>query len=598
MRDDGFKFKTFTRRSLILGSIKLLLLTTISSRYYYLQGIKGNKYSTLSEKNRVKFAVLPPIRGKILDRHGNEIASNTTHFKLAVDSLSIKELDHIIPKVEQILNKSIGLSKDDIKKMLKKRNPNDYLFLKENMSWDDVAKLTEQDYEVSGIEIIQATHRYYPEGEAFAHITGYIGSISEEDLAKRDIPNSNQIRIGKSGVEAIFDKSLLGTPGYRRTEVDVKGRYVRTLSVDETIAGDNLNLTIDHELQSFIHKLLTLKRLDGAVVVIDLETGGILTLHSTPSFDPNEFVDGVSKDYWNRIIKQSSYPLLNNAITSQYPPGSTFKIVTALAVLESGISPEQTVHCNGYFNFGSRTFKCWKSSGHGSVNLTTAIAQSCNPYFYHMGHQIGIKKIAETARKLGLGGKTGVELNSESSGNVPDPDWKKKRKKLDWYPGDTVNASIGQGFLLVTPIQLATMTARIASGKVIKPSLIASHEGDFEQLDISEKSLEIVRLGMQMSTNSPIGVVTSKQLSYGDFIVCGKTGTAQVASMKFKHLGHQFKHHALFTSFAPYDDPKYAVSVVIEHGEAGGRTAAPIAKDIYRKIIGAPTSLDAPAENS
>ena len=598
MRDDGYKFKTFTRRSLILGSIKLLLLTTIASRYYYLQGIKGTKYSTLSEKNRVKFAVLPPIRGKILDRNGNEIAANTTHFKLAVDSLSIKELDQIIPKVEQILDKNIGLTKDEIKKMLRKRNPNDYLFLKENMPWEDVAKLTEQDYEVSGIEIIQATHRYYTDGEAFAHITGYIGSVSEEDLAKRDIPNSNQIRVGKSGVEAIFDQSLLGTPGYRRTEVDVRGRYVRTLSVDETIAGENLNLTIDYDLQNFIHKLLTFKKLDGAAIVIDLETGGVLALHSTPSFDPNEFVDGVSKDYWNKVIKQTSYPLLNNAISSQYPPGSTFKLVTALAVLESGVNPEQTVHCSGYFNFGSRTFKCWKTSGHGTVNLTSAIAQSCNPYFYTMGHHIGIKKIAETARKLGLGAKTGIELNSESEGNVPDAEWKKRRKKLDWYPGDTVNASIGQGFLLVTPLQLATMTARIATGKLIKPSLISGNDSNFEQLDISEKSLELVRLGMQMSANSPFGAVASKQLSYGDFIVCGKTGTAQVAAMKFKHLGHQFKHHALFTSFAPYENPRYAVSVVIEHGEAGGKTAAPIAKDIYRKIIGAPTSLDAPADNS
>jgi len=594
MRDESSKFKTYTRRSLILGGIKFVLLSSIASRYYYLQAVKGSKYSTLSEKNRVKIAVLPPIRGKILDRNGLEIASNTTHFKLGVDSISIKELNSIIPRVEKVIGKGIGVTPEEIKKLLKKRNPNDYLFLKENMPWEEVVKLTEQDYDITGIEIIQATHRNYENGEAFAHITGYIGSIAEGDLKTLDIPNSNQIRIGKSGIEKQYDKMLLGSPGYRRTEVDVKGKYVRTLSVDNTIAGQNLPLTIDADLQNFIHKLMTYKGIDGAVVVIDVENGDVLALHSTPSFDPNEFVDGVSKDYWNRIIKQPSFPLLNNAITSRYPPGSTFKIVTALAALEAGVDPRRTVHCSGYFNFGSRTFKCWKTTGHGSVNLTTAIAQSCNPYFYTIGHQIGINKIAEIGRKLGLGAKTGIDLNAESEGIMPDHAWKKKRFKQDWYPGDTINASIGQGYLLVTPLQLAVATARIASGKMINPHLTAREGYVPEPLNISEHSLELVRLGMQMSVNSPIGVVTSKQVSYGDFIVCGKTGTAQVASMKFKHLGKQFKHHALFTSFAPYDNPRYAVTVVVEHGEAGGKAAAPIAKEVYRKLIGAPTIFDAP----
>jgi penicillin-binding protein 2 len=588
MRDENSKYKLFTRRSLVLGGLKLALFGLITGRYYYLQIIKSDLYSTLSDRNRIKLTVLPSERGKILDRNGIEIASNTVYFKLALDPIFIKSIKNIINDIENATKIRLGLEDSNIKKLIKKRNSNDFICLKDNLSWEEIAKIYENDYALYGIDIIKATHRNYFDSEVFAHITGYIGSISDGDSPDLLIINlnSNQIKIGKMGIEKKFDSYLLGKPGYKRTEVDSRGKYVRILATEEAVRGEDVTLTIDADLQKAVHNLMISKGISGAAVVMNVHTGEIIGMNSTPSFDPNKFVDGVSVDYWGKLLKNENYPMINNAISTPYPPGSTFKLAVALAALESGIDPNKKVFCNGSYKLGNRAFKCWKTEGHGEVDLLKGIYQSCNPYFFTVAMQIGFSKIASVARKLGLGAKTNIELTSENQGLIPDHAWKKRRLGSGWYPGDTVNASIGQGYVLATPIQIALMTARIATGKKISPTLILNDKKqEFDNLDFAAKNLELVKLGMMINVNEPQGSAFKHHMSKDDFIVCGKTGTAQVVDLKFKNSGKKFKHHALFTSFAPYDNPKYIVSVVVEHGEAGNLTAAPLVKEIYNEII-------------
>lgn len=593
MRDEVYKYKTFGRRSIVLGGIKLTLLSLIAGRYYFLQMKNSEKYKTLSENNRIKVIIIPALRGHLLDRNGNDIANNTVFYRLGLDAHEIKNLADIIPLAEGVLGRPLKLTKEQIEKRIIKRSKNEPLIIEDSLNWNEVSKVSLNNHLLPGLDIIEAPVRCYPYKDAFAQITGYIGSPTEAEVEELDLPTFNELKIGKSGIEKIFDESLRGFPGLRKTEVDVKGTYIRELSKDPPVSGNKLTLTIDAELQKFVHDVMKERKAEGAVVVLDAKTGGVIAMHSSPSFDPNEFVDGVSKDYWDKITDNPNNPLINQVISTPYPPGSTFKIVTAMAALRSGMSPNRTHTCTGVHYVGSKPFKCWKTGGHGTLNLEQAIQRSCNPYFYSTGQLIGAQAIADTARLLGYGSKSNIELPYEHPGLIPDPKWKQNRYKMEWYMGDTINTSIGQGYVLVTPIQMAVMTARLVTGKKVEPTLVLSDKPkELESLGIAEEHIKIIREGMRKVTNEAGGTAFAHNMSYKDFIVGGKTGTAQVAALKFKHAAHKFMHHGLFTSFGPVDDPKYVVTVIVAHGEAGAKTAAPIAKQIYLKLLGQPTMLD------
>jgi penicillin-binding protein 2 len=586
MRDEVSKYKTFGRRAIFIGGIKLALLSLIAGRYFFLQISRSEKYKTLSENNRIKIIIVPPLRGSILDRNDEKIADNTIFYRLGVDSEYIKELEDIVPKVEDILGRKLKLSLEQIKKRLIKRNRNEPLIIEDSLTWHEVSKASLNNHLLEGVEVIQAPVRSYLQDESFVHITGYIGCPTEKEIDAMDLISFNELKIGKSGIEKIYDETLRGYPGLKRTEVDVKGTLIRELSKDSPTPGDNLKLTIDANLQKHLFDVMAKDNINGAVVVLKAKTGEVLAMHSSPSFNPNEFVDGVSQKYWDQLMAHPHNPMINNVVSTPYPPGSTFKIITAIAALRHGYSPNRTHTCTGVHYVGSRPFKCWKSGGHGTLDLTQAIAQSCNPYFYSIAQNIGVDIIADTARKLGYGSLSKIELPFEHAGLIPDPKWKQNRYKMTWYMGDTINTAIGQGYVLVTPIQLATMTARVATGTLVTPTLIYKEKYEpFAELDIPKKCLTPVQEGMRKAANVPLGTVYRHEMSRDDFVVCGKTGTAQVASLKFHSAGKKFEHHGLFTSFAPFADPQYVISVVVEHGKAGAATAAPVAKQIYNELF-------------
>lgn len=584
MRDNSSKFRTFSRRALIIGGLKLAFFAMVGARYYYLQVNKSDKYSTMSDKNRFKMMVLSPQRGVIYDKNKQVIASSTQHFKLGIDSMAIKNVSGVLADIERVLGRKFEIPEDELKRKINKRQINDYLFVKENLSWSEVAKLTEGSHLMDGADVVEASHREYMYKDAFSHITGYVSAPNKQEIEDLVIPISSQMKIGKSGIEKYFDETLRGSPGLKKTEVDVRGRYVRTIATEKPISGTDLHLTIDVRIQEYLHSLLTGKGLTASAVVLNAKTGEVLGLHSTPSFDPNLFVDGISQDDWKRLNSTKDNPLINHAVSSPYPPGSTFKPITILAALMAGFDPKTTFHCSGHFTLGQHTFKCWNLSGHGTIDMRAAISKSCNPYMYNIALKMGVEKLSKAAKLLGMGQRTGIELMGESSGILIGNEWKKRRFNQPWFPGDTVNCSIGQGYALMTPLQIATSTLRIASGKNLSPRLTPINLDDIEELGVDDKLLQVVRDGMYQCVNEPGGVLYNRHLSIGDMTICGKTGTAQVVSLKYKNAKREFHHHGLFTSFAPFNDPRYVVTVVVEHGDAGARVA-PLARDIYEFML-------------
>ena len=592
MRDDLDKYKMFTRRSVIINGIKFLLCSSVLARYFYLQIIKSDKYSALSDKNRIKLMIIPAQRGTIYDVNNIELATTTKKFRLILAPYEIKNFDEIRPQLEKILGRELNFTTKEFKKRLRKRSKNEAVIIEDNLEWKDIVLISEKNYLIPQVSIIEVTARFYPFSEALSHVLGYVGIPTEDEIENLGIPIFNDLKIGKAGIEKIYDARLGGTPGAKKAEVNVYGQFVRELSKQAAIKGSDLQLTIDSRLQTFLHKLVTQKKINAAVVVMEVKTGNVVALYSSPTFDPNQFIDGVSKDYWDALNANVHHPLTNHVVADIFPPGSTFKLVTALAGLEHGINPNDKYFCSGSYTLGNHTFKCWNHAGHGNLNMVQAIARSCNPYFYNVGQVIGINKLTEMAKKLGYGAKTNIELPHEQPGLIPDPAWKQMMKRGPWYKGDTVNASIGHGDVLVTPIQLAQLACRLASGKQIKPSLIKNDDRVFEELNIKPEYLEIVRKGMVDAVNDPSGVAYRHNLKAEGIMFAGKTGTAQVAAMKFKNKNEFLRHHALYTCFSPIDDPKYAVSVIVKHGEAGSKTAVPIARQIFLKLNNRRTELD------
>lgn len=579
MRDENTKQKTFSRRAFVVCSIKGLLFSLVAGRYWYLQVIKSEKFGTLSEKNRIKLTVVVPPRGSIFCRLKDAIATNIPSYAIGVDPTEIKNVHKIIEELNQTLSLGIALDEKDIQKLLNKKQSSDPLFLKHNLSWKEIALFCEHEHLLRGVDLFRISAREYSHPEAFAHITGYVSIPNREELRDLNIPASSQIKVGKMGIEKIFDTELRGEPGFKKNEVDARGKLIRTLQPEIVLPGQDIYLTIDFGLQCFIHELLSVRNLVASAIVMEIRTGKVLALHSTPSYNPEQFSVGISTQDWEELINSEYNPLINHTIASVYPPGSTFKLVTAFSALLQGFDPNTKYNCTGSFTLGKHSFRCWNHSGHGAIDMKTAIAQSCNPYFFNAALKTGIEELCSGGRMLGLGCKSGIELYGESAGLMPSPDWKRRRFNLPWYQGDTVNASIGQGYTLMTPIQIAVMTSRIASGWNVSPTLTGVSQ--CEPLDAEQNATEAIKTGMFECINSPKGLLFGKGLFDPRLRVCGKTGTAQVAALKYKNKSKSLRHHGLFTSFAPFDDPKYTVTVVVEHAQAGANVA-PIAAEIHK----------------
>jgi penicillin-binding protein 2 len=465
----------------------------------------------------------------------------------------------------------------------------------DNLGWDDLARIETNSYALPGIAIESGIIRSYPFPDDTAHFLGYVSLPSEKEIDENE-PNlfmHPEFRVGKFGIEKTFDETLRGKYGVRYVEVDVHEAPLRTLSIKQSQEGPRLHLTIDIRLQQFVTQRI--KDVVASVVVMDVNTGEIISYASSPTFNPNNFVEGVSKDYWQDLNSDPRKPLASKPISATYPPGSTFKLMVALAALDAGVNPESHVHCNGSYTMGRRVFHCWKEGGHGSVGMMDAIAQSCNTYFFTIANKIGYGRFTEMARRCGYGEKLDISLLGASAGNVPSNEWKLKYLKEPWVGGDTLNTAIGQGFVTATPLQMALVTARIANGGVpIKPYLVRNHNilkqyDDLKGTRVAkEASLKFVKEGMRRVVNMPGGTAYGKRLDIVGFEMAGKTGTSQVISKREKEMSakeaKESANHALFVAFAPFDNPKYAMSVVVEHGGGGSAAAAPIAHDVMAEV--------------
>ncbi len=603
MPKDTEKQRVFTRRAVILGGAQLAGFSLLAGRLAYLQLFKDEKYASLSENNRIKLQLVAPERGAILDRNGEILVNNSRNYQLYIDmsGFSRAQLNDIISWLEL----KIGLPAKT-KKLLnsvKLRNAMRPQLLKENLSWEELSRIELHLSKLPGIFINLGQIRHYPLGEEAAHLTGYVGTVSEGDLSEDDQPllRLPDFKIGKNGVEEMLEQRLRGIAGVKRLEVDVHGIPVREIDKRDSVTGESITLTIDKRLQSFTAQLL--KNEAAAAIVMNVHNGDILTMASMPAFNPEIFSLGIRSDYWKALGDDKKVPLMNKAITGQYPPGSTFKMLVALAALENKIiNPATKINCPGHFDLGNHRFNCWKEGGHGIVDCRQAIAMSCDTFFYTAAQRLGIEPIAEMARKFGLGAGFNLGMIGEKNGIVPDPDWKMKRYKQPWSGGDTINSAIGQGYSLATPLQLCVMMARMAAGGLeIMPRLenktlenkgpennIPLTEQSFASLKIAPENLQLIMAAMADVVNAPHGTAYSKRIMSPSASFGGKTGTSQVKAITIRgqdqnKLPWEHRHHALFVGYAPVEKPLYAAAVIVEHGGGGAAAAAPIARDILNK---------------
>ena len=593
MSKETEKQRIFSRRAFILGGVQAAAFTALAGRLYYLQFMNAEKYATLSENNRIKLQLVTPARGNLLDRNGIPMASSDTNYRLFVDysTLTQATLKTTIDNLKNLIKiPEERLAALEKVKVSTAAQPE---LLKDHLSWDEVSLIELHLMDLAGANIDIGQIRRYPFNDEAAHLIGYMGAVTEDDLSDDDPPLMRlpDFKIGKNGVEKLLEERLRGEAGVRQLEVNVHGMPVREIGKKESVAGENIRLTIDSNLQHYAANLV--KDESAAVVVMEVETGNVLSLVSLPAFDPNIFSTGISTDYWQELSTDKKSPLMNKAITGQYPPGSTFKMMVGMAALEAGaITPATTVFCPGHFMLGDHKFNCWKEGGHGTVHYHEAIEQSCDTFFYTVAEKLGYEKIVKMAHRFGFGELHDIGIDGEKSGNIPTPEWKQKRFKQKWSGGDTINFSIGQGFVLATPLQLAVMTARIASGKKVEPRLYIDEAGEkpiFEPLGLSEDDRQTTIKAMSAVANSQHGTAYGKRITDERFLMGGKTGTSQVRKILKRgqdqnSIPWEYRHHALFVGFAPVDNPKYACCVLVEHGGGGGATAAPIARDVLLRI--------------
>jgi penicillin-binding protein 2 len=599
MHRSSDRSKLFTRRAAVLGSGKLVLLSALVGRMYYLQVVEAPRFKTMAEENRISIRLLPPPRGKIVDRFGEELAVNEQNYRVIITA----EDTNGNPKgTLDTLGQIIEISEKEKKKILKEiKRKRSFVpvTVRENLTWEEVAQIEVNTPDLPGSEIDVGQTRHYPKGTYSAHVLGYVASVTERDAKDDPLLELPGFRIGKSGIEKLHDLKLRGTGGTSQVEVNALGRVIQEVQRQEGEPGAEVMLTLDAGLQQMVSERLGEEA--AAAVVMDIYTGDILSMVSSPNYDPNAFNRGLSHKEWQNLITNPRGPLTNKAIAGQYAPGSTFKMIVALAALEKGvITPSQEIFCSGHMELGNARFHCWKRGGHGKVDMVGAHMHSCDIYFYEVAKRVGINRIHDMAIRLGVGEKTGLDLPGERSGLMPSRDWKLATIGAPWQGGETLITGIGQGYVLATPLQLAVMASRIASGKNVVPHLtrkITTSDGveipartEFESLGISQNHLKIVQRGMNAVTNIPGGTAYRSRIKEAEFAMAGKTGTAQVRRitkaerdnrvLKNDELPWELRDHALFVGFAPYDNPRYAASVVVEHGGSGSHAAAPVVRDI------------------
>lgn len=576
--------------SFVVGAIFFVLLL----RLWHLQILNADDYRNMSENNRLRFVPVAASRGAIMDRRGSVLVSNRPSFSLAVVPQEVRDREALLDQLSALLR----LDRMELAERWEKgkgRAKYYPIVLASNISRDQVEIIEENRLRLPGVEVEMKPVREYSNGVLAAHLLGYIGEISENELGRQDFEEYNPgDYIGKNGIERAWEQELHGSDGGRQLEVDARGRVLRTISESYPTVGNSVVLTIDAAVQKSAEKAFGEQA--GAAVALDVNSGEVLAFVSNPGFDPALFSGKLPADKWKEYLEDKRHPMENKALTGQYPPGSTFKIITALAGLEGGkINDSTSVNCRGSYDVGTSTFKCWNKHGHGTTNLRKSLRESCDVYYYQLGERLGVDGIAAMAQKFMLGAPMGVGLAHEKGGNIPTADWKLKKYGKRWIYGETMPVSIGQGYVLMTPIQLASMIATVANeGTVYRPHLvkkIVDADGkvlkEFKpevvgRTGISANSFRLVKQGLYAVVNEPGGTGAAARL--GDVKVAGKTGTSQVVKMRDgkQNNAYQYRDHALFVAFAPYENPEIAVAVVIEHGEHGGAAAAPIAGRILR----------------
>ncbi|SFT37871.1 penicillin-binding protein 2 [Sedimentitalea nanhaiensis] len=595
--------RKLTRRTLILGAAQLGVVGTLGMRMRYMQVEQADQFRLLAEENRINIRLIPPARGELFDRNGKVIAQNSPSYRIII----VREDAGDVEKVIADLSRLVKLDEEDLNRaMTEMRRSPPFLpiTLADQVTWNEISKVAVNAPALPGITPEVGLTRDYPQGADLAHVVGYVGPVSDYDLGQIADPEPvlriPRFQIGKVGLEAKREDVLRGKAGAKRVEVNATGRIMRELDRREGQSGADLQLSVDADLQGYVQARLGSE--SAAAVIIDCETGDLRAICSSPSFDPNLFVRGISVADYRGLTTNPYRPLANKSVQGTYPPGSTFKMVTGLAALEAGlIGAGDTVWCPGYLEVSGRRFHCWKRGGHGHVNLNASLKRSCDVYYYDVALKVGIDKISEMAKRLGLGVRHDLPMSAVAEGLAPDRAWKQRVHDDVWRVGDTANSSIGQGFMLASPLQLAVMSARIATGRAVTPRLVKSingveqPSGAGDPMGLNENNLRQVRRGMYDVSNDRRGTAYRSRIIAEEFRMAGKTGTSQVRNItkaeraagviNNRDLPWERRDHALFVCFAPFDKPKYAVSVVVEHGGGGSTAAAPIARDLLLQAL-------------
>ena len=604
--DNVKKLNSINRRMFITGSLKFFVMIGIISRLFFLQVKENKKYLTLSDKNRIREWKLAPVRGEFHDYFGNIIAGNFEAYQLHVIPEQVEDFRYVIYRLKDLLE----LSDKEFKKVIKKKNeikPWETLIVSDNLSWKKFSKINNHLYDLNGVKPVISISRNYPYKENFTHLLGYVSQANENDVENVEVIKKNFVpglKVGKVGLEKSFEDKLIGTNDIERYEVNAYGRRISQLEFQKGEKGKNIRLTIDTEVQKLANELL--KDQAGSICVMDIYTGDIIAMHSSPSFDPNLFVFGISQDDWQLIRNDPMKPLVNKTLQGNYSPGSTIKPIVALSALENGIiNTNFTVNCRGHkhpLELYGQTYHCWKKEGHGFVSLRNAMKQSCDTYFYEIARRLGVDKLSETAKKFGLGKEVFGDLFSiEKRGLIPNTQWKKNALGQGWLLGETIITGIGQGYIQTTPIQLCLMTAQIGNGGYkIYPKVVVDNENREAQIDKfmplyeNSKNIKIVQDAMFASTNEVRGTSYKSRIDDLKYQFAGKTGTAQVKKITEKdreldlktfEIPYEERDHALYVAYGPYRNPRYALSVIVEHGGSGSSTAAPMAKKLFKLII-------------
>ncbi|MFK7837662.1 MAG: penicillin-binding protein 2 [Sulfitobacter sp.] len=601
-----------TRRAALLGGAQLLFMGGLAARMRYLQVDQADQFRLLAEENRINIRLIPPTRGEIFDRNGVRLAENVPSYRIVMVREDAGDVDAVMARLSQIIEIDLEIYERALEE-IKRSAPFLPVTIVDDVSWDEVSKVSVNAPALPGVTPEVGLTRVYPRGSDFAHVVGRVGRVSQRDLDALENPDQvlriPRFQIGKINVEARAEDVLRGTAGTKQVEVNATGREMRELDRREGQSGADVQLTVDSKLQGYVQA-----RLGGesaAVVVIDCESGDLAAISSAPSYDPNLFIGGISSADYDPLLNSKYRPLVNKTVQGAYPPGSTFKMLTAMAALEEGIvGPDETVYCPGHLEVAERKFHCWKRAGHGWMDLANSLKQSCDVYYYDLALKVGIEKISAMANRFGLGVRHDLSLSSVNSGLTPTKEWKRTSRGADWVIGDTVNASIGQGFMLASPLQLAVMTARIATGRSVTPRLLKSIDGveqptgTGDDLGMNENNLRKMRRAMYEVVNNRRGTAYRSRVIAEEWRMAGKTGTSQVRNItaaerargvtRNADLPWERRDHALFVAFAPYDKPRYAVATLVEHGGGGSTAAAPIARDVMlQALAGGEPPLDA-----